>query len=271
MKGVRRYLLAVGAVVVLVLGSAGIAHAVTGDPQPDGDGQPYGFEKYINGQEADTFVTGVLAFPDVSLTFKYEVVNTGNVPIEWTSLTDDVFGDLTSECGLPRTIPVGGSDSCEITRPAGFYPHGKQNIGTVSVAGLDDQSDPAWYLVPNCVYSLSYWKAHPEAWPVETLTLGTRTYTKAELLSILNQPAGGNGMISMAHQLIAAKLNAQNGAPVPTRVMVAILAADALIGRQVVPPVGRGWLPPALTAGLTNTLTRFNDGLWPGGPAACGD
>ena len=105
----------------------------------------YGFEKYVNGQDADTLAEAVEVDAGDTLTFRYEVTNEGNVAIEWTGLTDDVFGDLTVECGLPKTIGVGGSDYCEITRTAGDFPEGKENVGTASVTDLADQSDPAWY------------------------------------------------------------------------------------------------------------------------------
>ena len=44
------------------------------------------------------------------------------------------------------------------------------------------------------------------------LTLGTVTYSQAQLLAIFNTPVRGNGLISLAHQLIAAKLNILAGA-----------------------------------------------------------
>ena len=66
----------------------------------------------------------------------------------------------------------------------------------------------------NCTYTLGYWKNHPEAWPVTSLTLGTVSYNQAELLSILNQSAGGNGLVTLAHQLITTLLNQAQGADV---------------------------------------------------------
>ena len=110
---------------------------------------PYCFDKHINGQDADRLEEAVEASEGDPLTFTYVVTNTGSVPITWIGLTDDVFGDLTDECGgFPRTIPVDESDFCEITRPAGQAPDGHQNIGMASVEGLDDQDDPAWYITP---------------------------------------------------------------------------------------------------------------------------
>jgi len=122
-----------------------------------------------------------------------------------------------------------------------------------------------------CTYTQGYWKNHPEAWPVTTLDLGTVSYTKTELLSIFDQPVVGNGLVSLAHQLIAAKLNAANGAFVPTGVATAIADADTLIDGLVVPPVGSGYLAPSATSGLTTTLDTYNKGEYPDGPPHCDD
>jgi hypothetical protein len=117
--------------------------------------------------------------------------------------------------------------------------------------------------VPECTQG--FWKTHPEAWPVGCLPmmLGTVVYTQAQLLSILNEPANGNGLISLAHQLIAAKLNICNGSD-PTNISATIAAADALIGGLVIPPVGAGSLAPASTSALTQTLDDWNNGIIPG-------
>ena len=120
-----------------------------------------------------------------------------------------------------------------------------------------------------CVQSQGFWKNHEEAWPVDSLMLGSTSYTKVELLAILNTPVGGNGLISLSYQLIAAKLNAENGAPVPAGIAAAIGAADTLIGALVVPPVGSDFLAPATTSALTGTLDQYNNGLYDGGPPHC--
>jgi hypothetical protein len=120
-----------------------------------------------------------------------------------------------------------------------------------------------------CTFTQGYWKNHASAWPVQSLTLGTVTYTKAQLISILNTPVKGNGLISLSYQLIAAKLNAAGGASVPPDVASAIAAADALIGGLVVPPVGSGSLSPDSTSSLNTTLDTYNNGLAAGGPSHC--
>ena len=119
----------------------------------------------------------------------------------------------------------------------------------------------------NCTYTIGYWKNHTELWPVTDLTLGTVNYTAAELLSILNQSVEGNGLVSLAHQLIGALLNIANGAD-PTAAQAAIDDANDLIGGLVVPPVGAGFIHPSETDALTQTLDDYNNGII--GPGHCG-
>jgi hypothetical protein len=129
---------------------------------------------------------------------------------------------------------------------------------------------------PNCTLTQGYWKTHGPAgcvtgnntneWPVTSLTLGSVTYTDLEVCSILNTPAAGNGLIALAHQLIAAKLNVAKGAD-GTAVAQAIADADALIGGLVIPPVGSGSLAASATSTLTGVLANYNEGAI--GPGHC--
>jgi len=127
--------------------------------------------------------------------------------------------------------------------------------------------------ITGCTLTQGYWKNHEEEWLNRTLMLGTRItpYTQEELLSIFGQPVRGNGLISMAHQLIAAKLNIAAGASVPTNVRNAINAADALIGGNLVGGSGGGYLSPDLTSMLTAILDQYNKGNALGGPSHCDD
>jgi hypothetical protein len=110
----------------------------------------------------------------------------------------------------------------------------------------------------DCVHSQGYWKNHPSAWPVSSVRLGSIIYTKTQALAILNQPAVGNGLVSLAHQLIAAKLNVAAGAVPGTLIAGAISTSDAIIGSKIVPPIGAGYLAPSTTSHLTDDLEEFN-------------
>ena len=137
-----------------------------------------------------------------------------------------------------------------------------------------------------CTLTQGYWKTHGPAgcitgnntneWPDLTgqctcsagdgLCLGSVCYSADQLCSILNTPAGGNGLIALAHQLIAAKLNILNGAD-GTDANACIADADALIGGLVVPPVGAGYLAPSATSADITCLANYNEGAT--GPGHC--
>jgi hypothetical protein len=123
-------------------------------------------------------------------------------------------------------------------------------------ADLEASTKPA---SQNCTYTIGYYKNHPDAWPVGSLFLGNVSYTAAQLLQILNQNAGGNGLIILAHQLIAAKLSIAGGAD-PTPVAADIANADALIGNLVVPPIGSDTLTPASVEPMATNLDSYNNG-----------
>lgn len=132
-------------------------------------------------------------------------------------------------------------------------------------------------VIPGCTHEYGFWKTHgaikpngtaalPEEnqWPLSVqlngMMLGTIQYTEIQLLTILNtSPAGSNKLVTLAHQLICAKLNEANGADVSS-IVVAIAAADSLIGGLYIPPYGTGSLSNAQTNGFTQALKLHNDG-----------
>jgi hypothetical protein len=160
------------------------------------------------------------------------------------------------------------------------FAHGTSTLAKSAWSGtLTCSTLPCGNQDGGCTLTQGYWKTHNDtvcavdptsplcvAWPVTSLTLGTVTYDQSQLLAIFNTSAGGNGLIALAHQLIAAKLNIANGAD-GTAVMQAIMDADTLIAGLVVPPVGSGYLAPGTTSALITTLTNFNEGAI--GPGHC--
>jgi hypothetical protein len=167
------------------------------------------------------------------------------------------LGDLFDETGVLSTqtgeLPI-AEDIVLRARAVGTTDRAPSAYTPTAIAGT--MSEP----LANCTYTLGYWKTHAAAWPVNWLTLGTVTYSQTQLMSILNKPAAGNGLLILAHQLIAAQLNVAAGAD-PTPVAAAIAAADALIGGLVVPPVGGGYLDPASVTSVKETLDGYNNGL----------
>lgn len=117
-----------------------------------------------------------------------------------------------------------------------------------------------------CTYTQGYWKNHEAAWPVDSLELGGVTYTKAELLTLLDTPVSGDASLILSHQLIAAKLNVANGAWAEPDVADAIADADAWLAANA---DADGRLPFGTASGsaahdeaslLGDALAAFNEG-----------
>lgn len=67
-----------------------------------------------------------------------------------------------------------------------------------------------------CGLTWGYWKNHTNVWGATSLVLGSQTYLKSELITILQTPVKGDASMDLAHQLIAAKLNVLNGTNIAT-------------------------------------------------------
>jgi hypothetical protein len=164
-------------------------------------------------------------------------------------------GDLFDETGVITTFMA----ELDPDREYVFRAFTLGSEGTLPSPYTSDLSLQTAALEVDCTYTQGFWKTHPQAWPVGGLQLGDVFYTAEELLDIFNTPAAGNGLIFLAHQLIAAKLNVANGASNAV-VQDFIDAADALIGSLVVPPIGGGYLEPSEASELTEVLDTFNNG-----------
>jgi hypothetical protein len=80
-----------------------------------------------------------------------------------------------------------------------------------------------------------YWKNHLSAWKDGSgMNLGNNFYTNAQLLNILQSPVRGDASVALAHQLIAAQLNIDNGTD-PTPIQATLADANNLIGSGIVP------------------------------------
>lgn len=175
-------------------------------------------------------------------------------------------GDLFDETGV---LAAGLTDLNELQSDQVYV------IRVQAIGGASDSQSP-WSqsfrvtttASQNCTFTQGYWKNHPSVWPTTSLKIGNVTYTQAQILQVYNQPAAGNGLISLFHQLSATKLNIAQGAVAPPAVQTAITNADALIGNLVAPPIGSGSLSPGSTSALTQTLDDFNNGVT--GPGHCG-
>jgi hypothetical protein len=197
-------------------------------------------------------------------------------------VTVEIGDNLFDECGASSTCANTPLEcgTCYVFRAFAHNIPGGLNKSDFSADRVCSTVDCNEHQEPGCTFTQGYWKTHgpvgcltgnnETAWPADVLanglTLGTVGYTADELCSIFNKPAAGNGLISLAHQLIAAKINVANGAD-DTEVAQCIADADALIGGLGIPPVGSGSLSSDATSSLTTCLDNFNKGTT--GPGHC--
>ncbi len=185
------------------------------------------------------------------------------------------IGDLLFDNGTSTSCPV--ALRCGTAYVFRAFGHAKTPLNRSEFTPVISCSTLRCGDVGGCTLTQGYWKTHSDlssqcstdplipsgplcvAWPTTTLTLGNVSYNQAQLLSILNKPAQGNGLLTLAHQLIAAKLNVANGVP-DGCAAASIAAADALIGNLIIPPVGTDSLAASATSALVLALDDFNNG-----------
>jgi hypothetical protein len=112
--------------------------------------------------------------------------------------------------------------------------------------------------------TVGYWKTHPEAWPVDAITIGGVTYTKEDAIAIMETPERGDKTYTMFRELVCAKLNELNGNDASC-ISDTIFAADAWM-TETEYPVGSNvrddstaWLDEG--ADLYEELNKYNSGL----------
>src|SRR5262249_40144833 len=178
-------------------------------------------------------------------------------------------------------VPVGGFPEGVAITPDGTHAYVTTPVivgdGTVSV--IDTATNTVVATVPvghfpegvaitpspvtfACPLGQGFWKNHPDTWPVTSLTLGSQTYTQAELLALFDTPPRGDASLILAHQLIAAKLNIANGSnPAPIR--SAIADADKLLSQfsgKLPYNVGTSSDIGQQMVNDANVLDRYNNG-----------
>lgn len=159
-----------------------------------------------------------------------------------TTLVATVYTDAN---GYYTTNPLDSSVTYTVMViiPGGDQPSpiGPDNIGTSNGAGSSVATGVSAGSTASFGFTTSgypnpgngtpgYWKNHPEAWPVQSITVGGVTYSKAQAISWLGK-VGKDKTTTMFASLVSAMLNVLIGND-PTCVSAAITAGDA-------------WLKPA--------------------------
>jgi hypothetical protein len=109
------------------------------------------------------------------------------------------------------------------------------------------------------VQNYLWWRDHPEAWPLTEVQIGNRIYTADEAEQVMGENINGNGLVQLAQQEIAAKLNIANGAGHDC-IDDTIPQVDVFIGDLVVPPIGNGFITIGNVEAFYIPLVRYNKG-----------
>jgi hypothetical protein len=201
-------------------------------------------------------------FPDVVITITDEggtVVGTEAVgpdgAYSFTLATDGIYTAALSN--LPD-----GITSASYSVNGGAYVPGTSVTGPVS----GDLISLNWLLDgPACAPcgpgtgTPGYWKNHPEAWPVDSITVGGITYTKAQAIYIMSSAVEKDKWITMFKGLVAAKLNVAIGTD-PTCIAATITAANLWMETYASPvrASSEAW---HVGEPLYCTLDAYNNGL----------
>lgn len=126
--------------------------------------------------------------------------------------------------------------------PAGIYTWQFRGLDQLNTTFLHVQYDlypdnPPPPPPPPGTGTPGYWKNHPEAWPVDSITIGGVTYTKAEAIAIMKQNKAQDKTYTMFNALVSAKLNLLVGNE-SSCIALTVLAADQWM--KTYGPVGSG-------------------------------
>ena len=120
-------------------------------------------------------------------------------------------GPYTMAVQIPQGTEASPSDVGDDTLDSDGVPDGLGfSVSTVTVVGVDNHDTDFGFFTPAVAQpgtgTPGYWKNHPEAWPVESITVGGVTYTKAEAIAWLKK-VGKDKTTTMFSSLVPAMLN----------------------------------------------------------------
>ncbi len=183
--------------------------------------------KWLNGFTLGFTITVAPGFPNVSIIASKDQINSGLTGItNGTSVTD------TQSIG---TLTVNGLSTANETMQLAYGP--VTTVTTSSVATIPPGSlllkyDQEFFETgaTGCPATIGFWKHHPFPASVAAggLTIGGVAYSASDLLTILNAN-GGNAVVILGKQLVAALLNLAAGAVHNAAADAAIATAGSLL------------------------------------------
>lgn len=148
--------------------------------------------------------------------------------------------------------------------PAGMYTWQFQGLDGMNTVFLHVKYDlyPDNPPPPPGTGTPGYWKNHPEAWPVSSITIGGVTYSRDQAIAIMKKDKAQDKTYTMFAALVAAKLNLLMGNE-SSCIAPTVLAADQWM--ETYGPVGRGVKGSSqawkLGEPLYLELDKYNNGL----------
>ncbi|HXU61888.1 MAG TPA: hypothetical protein VN962_09325 [Polyangia bacterium] len=166
-----------------------------------------------------------------------------------------------------------GTEGCPSGGSGGETGSGGRGSGKGGDTGQGGSNGGSGGAGGHCTFTQGYWKTHPDAWPVASLTIGGVVYSEADLLEIFAMDPSGDASLILAHQLIAALLNQADAANPPAAVTQALgtaqvwMAANKDADGRLPYGISPGSTAAAQATALSSTLDSFNNGL--GGVPHC--
>lgn len=113
-----------------------------------------------------------------------------------------------------------------------------------------------------------YWMNHPQAWPVDSIVIGTTTFSKEAAIEIMKSPVKGDKWSTMFPAFVAAMLNVEIGNCPPTCYSLAEVGdwLKNFINARPVVGGSEAWQYSHGEA-LYWCLDGYNNGLLPGIPS----
>ena len=141
----------------------------------------------------------------------------------------------------------------------GVSDHLGNSVATMTFAGGADSNTDFGFFTPAVTQpgtgTPGYWKNHPEAWPVPSITVGGVMYTKAQAIAWLDL-VGKDKTTTMFSSLVSAKLNVMVGND-SSCVSSTIVSADAWMAKYG--PVGSGVAASSYAWKVGEPLHRLMD------------
>jgi len=208
------------------------------------------------------------------------VQDAGEMPIVGAVVTIDGVSTATNDSGYWEFIVPPGTYKVEVQIPPGTEPSpanqgSNDNVDSDGVSdGLGNSVATVTLVhpgdaVPGTDFGFhvpavtqpgtgtpGFWKNHPEAWPVQSITIGGVTYTKAQAIAWLSSSVTKDKTITLFASLVSAKLNVLVG---NDSSCVSSTIANADNWMAVSGPVGSGVAASSLAWKLGEPYHRLMD------------